>query len=273
MAAKLRVVATIAPDCHDKALELKVLCLLHPRRPFPKWSDRAYFAVLDRCVGVLGRSGITAQSVEEKRSHDTAKKSFQWHAEAMITARLDKPYSPIVRIRQKLVMWKLRGIPAHLEARILRNLKLLQSWCAPRVLAIYFKTIWNGWVTDDRMKMLLAKQGRPVRACVLGCGCGEVDRVEHYARCSVFWRFLSRCRPSGLGVPFAWRSAETFLMVSDLLDEDKIRLSLGMYALHMTVQHCRHNFTDPATIDLMAMLRLFSLQAAKGSKARQLLRY
>ena len=74
-----------------------------------------------------------------------------------------------------------------------------------------------------------------------------------------------------MGIPITLRSAEAFLLLKDLLDEDKVRLALNMYDLHMTVQHCRH-CTDPTAIDFGAMLRLFVFRAANGSRAMSLLR-
>ena len=103
-------------------------------------------------------------------------------------------------------------------------------------MAVYFRTVWNGWVVDARMKVLLRKQDKQCRPCVMNCGYDE-DAVEHYGRCKVFWKFVSMPRPSGLGLPLEWRSAEAFLAVRDgMVDEDKVRMVLGMYALYRTVQ-------------------------------------
>ena len=115
------------------------------------------------------------------------------------------------------------------------------------------------------MRDLLFKQGRSVRPCVLGCG-READKVAHYGRCNVYWHFLER-----LGIPYRLQSAETFFMLTDLLAEDKVRLAIGMYSLHMTVQHCRHS-SDHSHVNVMAMLRIFAFRGASGSKASLLLR-
>ena len=223
LAAKMRVAVTVANDHHTKAVELESLILSRPRRPFPEWNSRSFFTVLDKCMRYLSQHGITEQTVRQNlQSSGLHGMSFQRCAETLISTRLDKTYFANARIRQKLMIWKVHGVPAHLENRILRNFRLLKIWCSPRVLSIYFKTVWNGWVTDDRMKELIKKQGRVVRPCVLGCG-REVDRVEHYGRCSVYWQFLSRNRPAGIGIPIGQHSAETFLMLSELCDEDKVR--------------------------------------------------
>ena len=57
-------------------------------------------------------------------------------------------------------------------------MRLLSNSCPPRVLAVYFRTLWNGWVTYERMKGLVEK-----RPCILGCG-WEDDMVEHHCCCS-----------------------------------------------------------------------------------------
>ena len=60
------------------------------------------------------------------------------------------------------------------------------------------------------------------------------------------------------------------MMLTDFAEEDKVRLALGMYALHMTVQHCRHS-SQAGDVDIMALLRMFMFRAANGSRARSLL--
>ena len=115
--------------------------------------------------------------------------SFQAFAEKMIIEQMEKPYYHLPQIRQKLVRWKLLGIPASHERRVMANSALPWSQCHPRVLAIYFKTVWDGWVTDDRMKILRVTSGLTCRPCLLGCGF-DVDTVTNYGRCSMFWNFL-----------------------------------------------------------------------------------
>ena len=109
----------------------------------------------------------------------------------MIVEKLTKKYYPEARIRSHLKRWRLPGVPGILERRILSNFRLLSEWCAPRVLAVYFKVIWNAWVTDGRMRTLLEKQGHTVRTCRLNRGqANSIDGLGHYCICpffSTFW--------------------------------------------------------------------------------------
>ena len=152
---------------------------------------------------------------------------------------MQKRYYPEARIRQKLIPWKMSGLPADLERSILSNFRLLRDWCPPRVLAVYFRSVWGGWVTDCRMRSLLQAQGRALRPCVLQCGWDE-DSVHHYGRCIIFWRFLAQPRPGGPGIPISYRSGESFLLLSSMHIHDKVRVASGMYALYRTVQFLRH---------------------------------
>ena len=269
MASKLRVIATIAPDCFQRSKALEMLQIEHGRRPFPTWHRRCFFSVLARCGDHLKKYGVTVEVVENSQ-RQSALASFQHISETIIRKKLQKTYFPEARIRQKLAPWKLSGIPAYLERRVLSNLALLREWCPPRVMAVYYRSVWGGWVTDMRMRSLLESQGqRHLRPCVLKCGWDE-DSVYHYGRCEVFWRFLAQPRRGGLGIPFACRSGEAFLLLMDLCDEDKVRVALGMYALYRTVQYYRHNPTTNA--QPISLLRAYLCKAHGGSKSSHLLR-
>ena len=271
LACKLRVISEVASDCKQKADELEKAHVTFRCRPFPEWHKRCYFNILANCAAKLSHVGITALSVARKVEELEHARSFQSVAVDLITERFGKPYFPNARIRQKLVSWRLYGIPAHLENRILRNFALLRRWCHPRILTVYFRSIWGGWVTDERMKSLIAKTGGKCRSCVLGCGY-EQDMVEHYGRCRVYWEFLSQPLGTGLGLPVALRSGETFLWLSENSDEDKVRLALGMYALYRTVQTLRHAEGN-AQLDCKKLMKIWIKKAAQRSKASALLQY
>ena len=148
----------------------------------------------------------------------------------------------------------------------------LSKWCHPRVAAVYLKTLWNGWVTDRRLRSLLVQQGRAVRGCMLRC-CQGCDSVDHYAVCSSFWQFACAARPRGLGLQRSVKSVSSFLLVSHgLSDEDSVRLAVGSYALHRVVQICRHSI-DADHLNIQTLLYLWAQKGADGSKAKQLLRH
>ena len=185
---------------------------------------------------------------------------------------LEKPYFAEARLRQKLAPWKLQGIPGCLERKVLRNLDFLQGKVPPRVMAVYFRSIWGGWATDCRMRSLLRSQDRTLRPCVLGCGWDE-DSLYHYSRCKVYWHFLAMPRKGGLGIPLCNRSAEAFLLLAPLGWEDQIRLAFGMYALYRAVQHLRHcpEASGPSASQAIALLKAFLPKAALGSNCAKLL--
>ena len=195
---------------------------------------------------------------------------FQRAAAKLIAQRFAPPYYAEARVRAKLAKWDLPGVSGILGRRALRAFDVLSRWCAPRVLSAYFRALWNGWVTDHRMAGLVRAQGKCCRNCVLGCGSGA-DQLQHYAVCAVFWDFVSQPCPAGLGIPSNARSKETFLLVSDGMSEDmKVLMSLGVYALHRTVNHCRNQGVQQANI--RTLLRLFARRGADHSRAQSLLR-
>ena len=120
---------------------------------------------------------------------------------------------------------------------------------------------------DARIKKLLATAVRP---CVLGCEHGE-DDVHHYLRCRVYWSFVSRQRPSGLGVTSCPRCPEAALLVHEALtQEDRVRMAIGTYALYRTVQECRHH-PYPASLDCSKLLKIWARRGADDSRASSLL--
>lgn len=269
LAAKLRVIATMAQDCDQKRRVFEATQIEYGRRPFPEWHKNCFYCVLARSGDLLKQHGITANQVEARRSRSDKNCSFQSAAEVLISEKLGKSYFAEARVRQKLIPWKVTGVPAHLERRVFMNLALLSQWCPPRVMAVYFKSIWCGWVTDVSMKGLRKTQGLGIRPCVLNCGWDD-DSVFHYGRCSVYWHFLSLPRSGGLGLPATWRSSNAFLLLDDVRPEDKVRLALGMYALHRTVQYLRHHPDSHA--QPIALLKAFLHKAHGGSKSSMLLR-
>ena len=167
---------------------------------------------------------------------------------------MEAPYFVDSRVRQKLVPWKIPGVPARLERGVLRNMVLIRDNCPPRVLAAYFRAVWGGWVTDRRMGSLLRTKGLKERPCMLRCGWDE-DNLYHYGRCRVFWEFLAE----SLEIPLADRSAESFLLLGRHDASQKIKLAKGIYALHRAVQHLRHHPESGA--DPTALLKAYLLRA------------
>ena len=264
-AAKLRVIDKLARDCHRKRSELEEWQSRNLHRPFGGWHGQSFFAQLAQLETNLKERGITREIIRELSN--TGNISFQGAAEKMIKRRCSETYYAESRLRQKMTRWHLVGVPRHLEDRVLRNFKLLSTQCQPRVLAAYFRALWNGWCTSRRMRTMAGHSGT-VLPCVL-CGKGQ-DSLEHYSLCEVFWEFCNKDRPQGLGIHLSLRSRETFFLVRPrMADEDKIRMALGIYALFRSVIYCSSEAS--ARPKLMTMLRLWAKRATDGSNARLLL--
>ena len=190
----------------------------------------------------------------------------------MITVAKSPTYFHESRMRTKLSHWNLPGIPREVECRAFKRFALTSTWCQQKITSVYFRTLWNGWVTDRRMASLLAKQGQAQRGCVLGCGWDE-DSIEHYSGCKLYWNWVSSQRPLGLGIDNRFRSRAAFLLLHpQLSEEDAIRMALGMYALHMTTNECRHKQV-PTIANISKILSLWAKRGAEGSKAKSLLQY
>ena len=124
--------------------------------------------------------------------------SFQSAAETHIKRAILGRYAAESRIRTRLARWEFDVWPRLMARRVQDNFDCIAAWCHPRISASYLRVVFNGWVTDRRMRTLLAKSGQHRTGCVLGCQ--AADSLEHYARCKVFWSFATTARPRGLGL-------------------------------------------------------------------------
>jgi hypothetical protein len=261
-AAKLRVIEHFARDCHKKAKELEECQLRHFRRPFGHWHKQAYFVILSHLETKLAGKGISRQEV--RKLSESAHVSFQAAAERMIKRRFADVYYEESRLRQKMLRWKLPGVPGILERRALRNFKMLHEWCQPRVMAAYFRALFNGWATSRRMRTLTPQRG--ILECML-CHANE-DSLEHYSLCNVFWAFACKPRPRGLGLSPTLRSRSSFFLLEEGMQvDDRVRMALGLYSLFRTVICCASDSSQNPEI----LLRLWTKRAAEGSRAYALL--
>ena len=265
MAAKLRVVHQIASDCEQKHKDIQILPLEMGRRPFPSWHRRCYFSVLAEALSLCRDRGITLKRIAATEASCDRARSFQNIAEEAISSKFRDPYFRESRIRAHGVFWKFSVLPGHLETRVLSRFRILAERAPLKVWFVYFRTMWNGWVTYDRMKQLL-----PPRPCLLGCGYDE-DRVDHYCCCNVYWSFLRRPRPQGLGIQSERGKDTALLLNKSLSDEDVLRLAIGLYAVYRTVNAVRFSEPHEAPSDFHRLLRMFAKQAVNASNGRQLL--
>ena len=171
------------------------------------------------------------------------------------------------RIRAKCAVWKFEMLPGRLERRFVHCSRVISANCPPRVWAVFFRTLWNGWVTHERMKALL--QPTP---CWLGCGWLD-DCLGHYVCCRVYWQFLCKDRPGGLGIRGLKRSRDVAMMFSmDIGDEDIVRLAVGLYALFRTVNALRFG-VEGQLADPLTLLRIFAKRAVESHAGAAFLRW
>ncbi len=72
-----------------------------------------------------------------------------------------------------------------------------------------------------------------------------------------------------MGLHAGLRSAETFLLLTDLDDDTKVRIAFVMYGLYRTVQCLRHN-ADGA-LNVHKLLQIWTRRAADGCRDVKLL--
>jgi len=268
-ACKLRISATVARDAQERVWELERIQLQTFYRPLGAWHQRSFFTVLFENQQKLKEHGITVRSVQNAVG-DAHPQSFQSVARQQILKASLPTYYCDSRVRAKLQRWRLPGNQGMLSKRALSNFKLLRAGVPPRVQVACFKVMWNGWVTSRRFNSI---SNHP-NGCILGCGSiyGE-DSVEHYACCDIFWSWACSARPGGLGIQTRMRSKLSFLLLHpDLSDEDRIRIALGVYAVHRLINHIRHNGVS-ASFQHKRYLSIMCKRGADGSKAASLLSY
>jgi len=180
---------------------------------------------------------------------------FQSVAEQLVVKTFSELYFRESRIRAQCAQWEFKVLPGLLERRILKRMRIIMDRCPPRVWSVFFRTLWNGWATHERMKQLVCQ-----RPCLLGCGWDE-DSLKHYCCCNVYWDFLRAHRINGNRRFGQQHSRETALLVAPNIDEDDVvHLGVGLYALYRTVNTLRFSVNSmdshPST-----MLRMFAKRA------------
>ena len=229
-AAKFRVSTQCLPDLKRMDLELRGLRAASVNRPFGEWHDKSFVTVLQQNNDELLRIG--AVDKYRRLMHITSDTTAIQARMREAIASLDSKYQVMERIRHKFARWQLAILPGHIPARVLRTLHLIGGRCRPCVLAMLFRTMWNGWPTTARMKQ---REG----LCVLGCP-NALDRIEHYAVCPATWSYLSLPAPAGLGLDRRLRCIDAFLCIaSGMSDQEKVQMATAVYAVARTVHQCR----------------------------------
>jgi len=166
------------------------------------WYDHSHVAVLMRNKRSLEAEGVVLEQLLAQIAggprpwpHKVRMKQLnQLQKAASLAIKKHRVPNGAARIREKIDRWldpdapgprdisliyKLAGPPAHIANRIHSRLQLLPSLVPPRVCAATLRLIFNGWCTQRRYQRRHSAQN----VCVLGCGAGAEDSVEHYCRC------------------------------------------------------------------------------------------
>ena len=237
-AAKLRVLHRACPDARRMWHELRCVQMESIHRPLGAWHRHSFVEVLVENEDSLQECGITRNKIDQAKSE---KQRFQHVARGMIVNPARSLTTMTERVRHKLGRWKLDAPLGILIQRAFRNYPILMRNCRPCIVAMQWRTMWNGWPTSARMRSLTATDTEP---CLLGCRSGS-DRIEHYAVCAKAWELLGAREPVGLGLNTRLRSLLAFLgLERDLSEAERRRLATGVYAVARTVQTMRSQRTS-----------------------------
>lgn len=140
---------------------------------------------------------------------------------------------PHHRVRMKLERWQLPHIPRVAADRFLNRIVELRARVPPRVSAAVLGTAWNRWCTARRFQ----RRESAANTCLLGCGGGAEDSIEHYSRCRILRAFHASVLdiqddfllPMWLGTADAARHPELHT-----------RGAIGAYAAYTVTNAARH---------------------------------
>ena len=188
------------------------------------WYARSHILILARAVNDFAQTGLGISDVTKEITGDLRLPSepetmqvFEARVQKSVAKRISDFRRPdcINRVRTKLVRWHLPGLPAHVARRVHGRLTGLSDSVAPRVTAACFRRF--------------QKRRRTQNFCVLGCGGGAEDSIEHYSRRQVV-------RTSGVNFLRLWpdTSLETFTLAEErMLDhESLVYVAVLIYATY-----------------------------------------
>ena len=95
----------------------------------------------------------------------------------------------------------------------------------------------------------------PVLPCVLGC-CNEAkDRIEHYARCPIVWKFISTPTPSGPGTSLAHKGLDVFFALQKGTPEYmQLRMAAAVHTVGKVIMFLRQGHILLQDIDKAFLL-------------------
>ena len=251
-AAKLRVLQELGRNRISKMCnELEEIQSNFLARPFGQWHYQSFVSIL--CTNERGfrAAGVTIRQIKQSLGKH-CKAEFQKLARQRFSVQMLQ-YDVEERVRRKIARWKLQGPPAHIAKRCVRLLELLRQSARPAVCSGYLRALWNGWPTSARMRSM--PNAGPVLPCVLKCCPEAEDRIEHYARCPIVWKFLSTPAPSGPGAPLAHKGLDGFFALHKGTPECmQLRVAAGVHAVGKIIMFARQGQILQEDVDKALLL-------------------
>ena len=191
-AARIRVASTaqIVEDDLCDLLAMHISFFRHSEpsdHPYHQWHDRAFASRITLDARELKQTLQLSTTHTPHRNVTTAlnnhAKTSQLQKHLTTTLRLLAPTQRQQlhhRLRTRLERWAI-SVPIGRRAdRAFARFAALKGKVKPAVIAVYLRTLLNGWTTSRRMRSL---HGGATGPCLL-CSAGA-DSIEHYANCTV----------------------------------------------------------------------------------------
>jgi len=186
------------------------------------WHEGAFALNLLRSIDTCAELVVSQELIQATRScHQADMKVHLPSIQKLITARLHGQLygkaAAINILRKRMMRWDLVLNPRMSVELALTNLQVIGKTCRAAVLAGYFRTLLNGWVTARRMRSASGSKSE-YGQCVFGCGHGR-DSIEHYAHCRITVAFFRRA-----GLPYPRPSTSSFLLINRRAARERVRI-------------------------------------------------
>ena len=244
LASKVRVALTSQLDLNTICTEL-ALHKLHWQRSHtidhPHWlwhQDALIFNVICArrtfCSTPCPR-GMPIQDIREKCLNGDGGQKLVYE---FITQQAVHQPATIVfnKLRHRCERWETRfPIPiGHVNQRLENRFHFLKGCTKPSLIAVYLRTVLNGWITERRMRTLQTTLDTKCPFCR-----GATDAIEHFVHCRVV---INLYRQHGITIS----PPNSFVQFLGLMHEDLgprlhtiVKLLSVLYSSHNTLRHNR----------------------------------
>ena len=154
------------------------------------WFNRSFLQQLDEAVEICRHRGVTARTVTAsllgnrtprpltRQQDQRLRRGFQRAAAAALAESTSG--SVEWRVRHKTERWQVPVLPRRRALNCVHYLRTLGCRVPPRVWAVAWRAVWNGWATARRTRGWGGLAG-----CAFACTAHAPDSLEHYANCQV----------------------------------------------------------------------------------------